>query len=429
MDVKWTKRIHGNTDKVFLHAFTFEKKESILNWIKTFANNHGEPRPGRMYTRVDRTRRVRDTDIWWLPADLTIVKLHGIYIRDENTLNINVETFRKYFKLCGNIKIKFGKTDVCDTCTVFREQLNVQELSESATIELTTAFQLHLQQAKLARLDYNNDHTRPGFTHISFDFSQNLSLPQLHDQPSDLYFLSLLNVNLFGIHNETYHRQMNYVYREDQGKKASNNVATLLLDYIYCLPKEQRINLILHADNCVGQNKNNTIIKLLSWMCLLGKCNIIEFKFMMKGHTKFSPDSGFKHIKKKFARENVFDLNQVKSVIETSSITNECKVFLSHRFKDFRTKLDLVFNDISGIAKYHVFVFKAECPGVVFCKKLVNDPTFVEFSTIIEDDLSQNDYLFVPDALIPTGVTDKKKRDISRALRYIPEEFHAFYDE
>ena len=66
-----------------------------------------------------------------------------------------------------------------------------------------------------------------------------------------------------------------------------------------------------------------------------------------------------------------------------------------------------------------MFLFKAECPDDdVFCKKLTSDPTFVEFSTLIEDDLSQNDYLFVPDALIPTGLTDRKKRDINRALRY-----------
>eukprot|EP00835_Amoeboradix_gromovi_P003019 NODE_186_length_15678_cov_0.309262.p7 type:complete len:144 gc:universal NODE_186_length_15678_cov_0.309262:7726-7295(-) len=143
------------------------------------------------------------------------------------------------------------------------------------------------------------------------------------------------------------------------------------------------MHLILHADNCVGQNKNNTIIKLLSWMCLLGKCNTIEFEFMMKGHTKFSPDSGFGHIKKKYTRENVFNLDQVKSIIESSSITNECKVFPSHRFKDYRSKLDLVFNDISGIAKYHVFLFKADCPGVVFCKKQINDPVYMEFDTLI----------------------------------------------
>eukprot|EP00835_Amoeboradix_gromovi_P001076 NODE_42_length_29671_cov_0.584810.p18 type:complete len:131 gc:universal NODE_42_length_29671_cov_0.584810:27640-28032(+) len=110
------------------------------------------------------------------------------------------------------------------------------------------------------------------------------------------------------------------------------------------------MNLILHADNCGGQNKNNTIIKLLSWMCLLGKCNSIEFKFMMKGHTKFSPDSGFGHVKMKFARENVFNLDQVKSLIESSSVTNECKIFPGHRFKDYRAKLDLIFMTFQVLA-------------------------------------------------------------------------------
>ena len=52
-----------------------------------------------------------------------------------------------------------GKIDVCETCTVFGKQLNVQELSKSSSIELTIAFQLHLQEAKVARFDYNNDHT------------------------------------------------------------------------------------------------------------------------------------------------------------------------------------------------------------------------------------------------------------------------------
>eukprot|EP00835_Amoeboradix_gromovi_P001232 NODE_51_length_27121_cov_0.309452.p18 type:complete len:116 gc:universal NODE_51_length_27121_cov_0.309452:19699-20046(+) len=48
-----------------------------------------------------------------------ISKLNGIYSRDNDTLNINVETFRKYFKLYETIKIKSGKSDVCDTCTLF----------------------------------------------------------------------------------------------------------------------------------------------------------------------------------------------------------------------------------------------------------------------------------------------------------------------
>ena len=71
--------------------------------------------------------------------------------------------------MCGNIKIKSEKTNVCDTYTVLREQLNVMDLSEIATLEVTAAFHLHLRQTKLARLDYNNDHLRENLTHLSFD--------------------------------------------------------------------------------------------------------------------------------------------------------------------------------------------------------------------------------------------------------------------
>ena len=185
--------------------------------------------------------------------------------------------------------------------------------------------------------------------------------------------MSLLGVNLFGIYNETCKRQMNYIYREDQGRKGSYNVASMLLDYIYCLPKEKRTHLIFHADNCVGQNKNNTLLKVFSWLVLMKKCETIEFKFMIKGHTKFSPDSGFGHNKKKFFRENVYTIDQLKTIVETSSSTNDCKIFPGHRFKEYRTKLDLIFEDIKGISKYQCFKFKSDQPGIVFCKKRVTD--------------------------------------------------------
>eukprot|EP00835_Amoeboradix_gromovi_P002017 NODE_105_length_19900_cov_0.306550.p2 type:complete len:630 gc:universal NODE_105_length_19900_cov_0.306550:3974-5863(+) len=42
----------------------------------------------------------------------------------------------------------------------------------------------------MARLVYVQDHTRENFTYLSFDFSQNVSIPQLHDQPSDFYFIT-----------------------------------------------------------------------------------------------------------------------------------------------------------------------------------------------------------------------------------------------
>eukprot|EP00835_Amoeboradix_gromovi_P000125 NODE_4_length_55019_cov_0.425091.p27 type:complete len:230 gc:universal NODE_4_length_55019_cov_0.425091:26812-27501(+) len=223
-------------------------------------------------------------------------------------------------------------------------------------LNITTKFQDHLRQAKVVRVDYNNYRTRVGKTTLSFGFSQNLCLPQLKDQPSELYFLSLLNVSLFRIYNESSKRQVNYIYREDVGKKGNNNVARMLVDYTCRLSEQARRYPVLFADNCVGQNKNNTIVKLLCWLCVSGVSESIQLTFMIKCHTKSSPDSCFGHIKKKFYSQDVYTVGQISEVVELSSTSNsKCIEFPGRRFKEYRSKLDTFFNDISGIAGYQSF--------------------------------------------------------------------------
>ena len=51
--------------------------------------------------------------------------------------------------------------------------------------------------------------------------------------------------------------------------------------------------IIIHADNCSGQNKNNAMIQYLAWRVLKGFHKRITYSFMVPGHTKFSPDGFF----------------------------------------------------------------------------------------------------------------------------------------
>eukprot|EP00835_Amoeboradix_gromovi_P000832 NODE_31_length_32452_cov_0.352672.p12 type:complete len:322 gc:universal NODE_31_length_32452_cov_0.352672:22470-23435(+) len=313
---------------------------------------------------------------------------------------------------------------MCDTSIEFKMLLSSSDLSETSLLQITKDFHDHLKQAKVARLDYNQCKARDGTTTLSFDFSQNLCLPQLKDQPSELYFLSLLNVSLFGIHNESIKKQVNYVYREDEGKKGSNNVASMLVDYIYRLSNDARKNLVLFADNCVGQNKNNTIVKLLCWFCVSGVCESIQLTFMIKGHTKFSPDSCFGHVKKKFYSQDVYTVGQIKEVVESSSTSNsKCIEFPSKRFKDYRSKLDSFFNDISGIAGYQSFIFNSSRPGVVVLKKLINDPSSLD--TVIDlrkdEHLTLYEYAFQPELLEKPCLTERKKKDLGKVIKYMPE--------
>eukprot|EP00835_Amoeboradix_gromovi_P006429 NODE_753_length_4542_cov_0.261535.p4 type:complete len:139 gc:universal NODE_753_length_4542_cov_0.261535:3816-4232(+) len=137
----------------------------------------------------------------------------------------------------------------------------------------------------------------------------------------------------------------------------------MLVDYIYRLSEQARKTLVLFADNCVGQNKNNTIVKLLCWLRVSGVCESIQLTFMIKGHTKFSPYSCFGDVKKKFYSQDVYTVGQIKEVVESSSTSNsKCIEFPAKHFNGYRSKLDTFFNDISGIASYQSFIFKSSRP-------------------------------------------------------------------
>eukprot|EP00835_Amoeboradix_gromovi_P002445 NODE_139_length_17940_cov_0.254190.p2 type:complete len:571 gc:universal NODE_139_length_17940_cov_0.254190:8306-10018(+) len=415
-------RHHGNKGKIFNHALTSQEKACIKEWLFNFAEVHGEQRPGRT-CRYKQTRRTRDIVLLWLPSDFTVIKLHHIYLSSENAINTRFETFRRLYHDCDSIRVRSPRSDMCDTCAEFKMNLSIVE-TESSLLSTTKEFQDHLRQAKVARIDYNNCKTRIRTTTLSFDYSQNLCLPQLKDQPSELYFLSLLNISLLGIHNESIRKQVNYIYREDIGKKGSNNVASMLVDYIYRLPEQARRYLVLFADNCVGQNKNNTIIKLLCWLCISGVCESIQLTFMIKGNTKFSPYSCFGHIKKKFYTQDVYTVSQIKEVVESSSTSNsKCIEFLGKRFKEYRSKLDTFFNDVPGIAGYQSFSFKSNTPGKVVLKRLINDPSVLD--TIIylrkECQLSVEEYAFQPEVLEPPSLTERKKKDLGKVKKYMPE--------
>ena len=204
----------------------------------------------------------------------------------------------------------------------------------------------------------------------------------------------------------------------------------MLIDYIFCLPPNDRRHLVLHADNCVGQNKNNTILKVFVWLCLMEYCETIEFKFMIKGHTKFAPDGNFGHIKRAYATSSSFTLEQVKSCIQDASVVNTCKIFPSSRFKDYRSSLDYFFKNIEGIANYQQFKFLSASKGKVTMFVNASSQEPVTLDLVKDHDLVDLEYEFFPDTLSCPELTERKRTDIQRVVtyKYVPEEFHVFYN-
>lgn len=161
--------------------------------------------------------------------------------------------------------------------------LRTANLNEDVKFEKLQKANEHLALASKQRAYYNKwrelsktcetiecDGVKGTFSVLSFDLAQNLKFPASPQQPASSYFASPRSCALFGIHGESTNEQLNYVVDEaDSIGKGPNATISFLHHYL-----ESRLRkdiLILWADNCVSQNKNNAVLQYPLWGVLTGK--------------------------------------------------------------------------------------------------------------------------------------------------------------
>ena len=103
-----------------------------------------------------------------------------------------------------------------------------------------------------------------------------------------------------------------YVYREGVAKKGANNVVSMIIKTLRDLniTREDSIGgeLNIIFDNCSGQNKNNTVLKMLVLLTELGYFKQVNFIFLVVGHIKNSADHLFNALKKEYRKRNLFTM-------------------------------------------------------------------------------------------------------------------------
>jgi len=276
--------------------------------------------------------------------------------------------------------------------------------------------------------------------HYSFDFSQSLWLPQMADTPGQFYFLSLRSVNLFGIVDDGGSgtpSQVNMLYDQTAAGKGSSEVVSMLHRFLTRLRPRQFAarRAYYHADNCVGQNKNSTVVQFFLWCIATGISDHIELKFMLKGHTKFSPDGGFGMIKKQYRRANVYTIGQVADEIKKSTRKSERNVAVILEKKDFgdwKSAFQNFFIPMKGISGFSKFVFDKKYKiGEVHAYNYGDDKFQVhnllnqDFNTdnILNNEEFINLHKFLPQLKQPT-MHPKKQWDLYEKVRpYVPPEY------
>ena len=129
---------------------------------------------------------------------------------------------------------------------------------------------------------------------IIIDYAQNLEMPLMRkDQAGDVYYYTPMTVPAFGVvdcNTEKNHLHA-YIYPESEGKKGSNDVTSLVMKFLKdkgFLDGTQRLKLSIVCDNCTGQNKNNTVLRLAPYLVECGHFKKVQVVFFVVGHTKVS---------------------------------------------------------------------------------------------------------------------------------------------
>ncbi|POM79984.1 Hypothetical protein PHPALM_2233 [Phytophthora palmivora] len=372
---RYKKRLRNGNSAAKVHSNRLNKIASKINlvwlvkWFKYFAAEVGEVVPVRV--RIQKTKDgmvkkyyIRE-DYTLLPAIFTWEAPYA-EMRKFVSLGLRVceparSTFRKLLSVhCSNIKIRAAQANVGDLCTIYQSRLR-----RGTPAEQVEELGQHTESAHRMRREYKKDkaavHASDGSSSdvavIVMDISQNLTVPSVTTTPSQWHFCSLLAVNVFGFFYENAGAQTNYHF-----------IRTVLL------PANKK-HLIVYADNCSGQNKNNHVIKFFLAQVQMGVFERIDYKFFVKGRTKNSCDRGFGNIRRHVCRSDCWTMDHIISAVNEAA-TSSIAVHISRGnefFKSYKPLVTELYKKLVWVQQYQIFSMDATKPGVVQCKKGPDD--------------------------------------------------------
>ena len=326
-----------------------------------------------------------------LPSNVSKASVHREYMKATRKLEETIQKpmrifgYREFCRLWSEvvpyIRVMPPADDLCPMCqdnaSLILKSANLSEDEKSQRLQIA---EKHLQCAKKQRNYYReqvqlsqgrikslpDNHGQPISLAISlaygFDHAQQVHYPSNPQQPGPLFFKTPRKCGIFGVCSEGCNTQVNYLIDEAQScGKGANSIVSMVHHYLGNFTKGEE-EICLHADNCVGQNKNNTVGWYLVWRVVTGLSKACELNFMIPGHTRFSPDRFFGLIKRKFRRSKVSSLSQIAEVVESSTTGGQNKAYVigdesmkPFTYYDWADFLSDFFTTIPHITTYYHF--------------------------------------------------------------------------
>lgn len=297
---------------------------------------------------------LHDSKRLYLPEELNIKKLHDMYSELNPKNHVSYETYRTIFNTKFNISFGYPRTDTCSSCDEFKAKLNSLEADLAATHGIA---QRKLILKSIKKIQVENDlHKRRADTFyrkkrevrkesqkslahegICMDFQKNLKLPNI--STNDVYYKRQLSYYLFNIHILSNSKSVFYVYDETTAKKGSDEVSSMLYDFImFHLPNTVR-HLTIFCDSCGGQNKNYNVFRFLYYMVhqrkLLDTVNVI---FPVRGHSYMECDRNMALVNQRHLAQIPKDWTQhLRTIRQKPSpfVVEECDQDIFRNWSDF----------------------------------------------------------------------------------------------
>ena len=177
----------------------------------------------------------------------------------------------------------------------------------------------------------------------------------------------------------------------------------------------------LHADNCVGQNKNNTMLHYLIWRVMVGLHKHITLSFLIVGHTKFSPDGCFGLLKQCFRRTRVSCLQDLERVVNTSADANVAQLVGTQSGEVVVPTYDWAgmfagrLRKLKHIKKFHHFTISESAPGSVEVK-IESDSHSEQFSLILDTTWRPSSHQ-LPHIVPPSGLSLERQWYLFNQIR------------
>ncbi len=203
----------------------------------------------------------------------------------------------------------------------------------------------------------------------------------------------------------------------------SNSVVSMLHHFLE-IHSGHEPELHFHADKCVGQNKNHTVIGYLAWRLVTGLNQKITLSFMLVGHTRCFVDGNFGLLKKCYRRSEVDTVQQLREVATNSSRSNMAQMY-PWEWREWDSMLGNYFKPIQGITRYQQFTFSNSMKGKVSVKSLCDGEEKMVNILKRRITLQQVERAQLPKILQPAGMTTERMQYLYDKIReHVWPDFH-----